>query len=150
MGGLELRPRDHVRREEGQLLAGELPDYRLTGELLPPGLGLAVPHYKVAVTQVARGAEVVDDSLEPPVEDDGGVAQGTEGYRHGYPGHDVVHDLVPDEYLEGIGPGVSIDLEGDDGFQGSEPAIGVLGRDELGVIYRGIPSRGGPPDIISL
>ena len=127
-----MPPGDDGGGDEVESLAGEFSDDGLAGELLPPGLGLPIPHDEVEVAQVACGAEVVDRAIEGPVEDDGGVAEGAVGDGDGDAGDDVVDDFVPNEEPEGVGASVVVDLEIEDGFGVHEPGFGRCGGLEVG------------------
>jgi hypothetical protein len=57
-------------RKIGELRSKERADDALTGELLPPALGLAIVHDKVRVPELASRAEAERAIADTPVEDD--------------------------------------------------------------------------------
>ena len=116
MGRHELLPRHQGGRNEVQLGTRQVADDGLSGDLLPPGLGLPVPHDEVAVAHLAAGAEVQHPSAHPPVEDDSRVAEGAVGDCDGHAAHLVVDYLVPYEDGQGVGPGVPVYLQAQDGL----------------------------------
>ena len=67
-------------------MAGQLADDAFPCQLLPPRLGLSVPHGQVAVPQVARDAEAEHRRR---------VAEETESDCNCDPTHDIVYHLIP-------------------------------------------------------
>ena len=68
------------------------------------------------MAQLARGAEVQGLAIDPAVKNNGGIAQGTKGHRHGYAGNHVVDDFVPDQHRQGVGPAFTIDSQAHHGL----------------------------------
>ena len=117
---LEALERFDARSHELEARAHQLADDRLAEELLPPAFSLAVVHHQVRVPELAGGAEIEHPVADPPVEDDGGVAQGTEGDRDRHAAYGVVGDLVPHQDLQRIGPRVAVDDHADHRLGGRE------------------------------
>jgi hypothetical protein len=69
-------------------------------------LGLPVVHDECRLVELPGGAEVEDLAGGPPVEGERGVAQRAVRHDHWDTAHGVVHDLVPDEDLDGVGAGL--------------------------------------------
>ena len=91
--------------KEAQLVTGILADDPFAGELLPPGLRLAIVHDQIAVAQPSGGAEIENLAVKVAVEGDAGVAQGAEGDRYRLTVYFVVDDLVPYEDAQRVGAG---------------------------------------------
>ena len=125
------------RRDHFQLFAGEVADDGLARELLPPRFGLAVVHDEVAVSELSGRAEIEQASVQPAVEGDGRVAERTEGDRHRKAVQGVVDNLVPGQDLEGIGLGLSLVLDDDDGLDVFDPLVGRFLGHELRLVDGG-------------
>jgi hypothetical protein len=85
---------------------------------------VAVVHDQVTLVELAGRPEIEGLVVHDPVEDDAGVTERAVRDRDRVTAHDVVHDLVPHEDLEGISAGIPIDLECQDRLLGREPGIG--------------------------
>ncbi len=87
----------------------------------------------------------MEDTIQRTPQDDGCVTQWAEGdgYRHA-PNH-VVNYLMLREDFEGVGPGVSTELKGDDRLFITQPPSGILWRDKLGIVDGLNPVYGDSP-----
>ena len=72
---------------------------------LPPGVGLAIIHDKIRVSELARGSEFEHTVVDAPVEHKRRVAQGAVGDDNGSAADRIVDDLVPDQHAQRISAG---------------------------------------------
>jgi hypothetical protein len=145
VGVVPVGPRHRGHRVDLQLGAGEVPDHGLAGEVAPQRLGLAVVHDQRRVVEHPRRAELEHPVAEPAVVGDRRVAQRAVRDRRRDACEGVVDDLVPDQHLHRIRPGLAGDREGENRLVvGQEPHL--VGAQELGLVDRRDPVRGGPPD----
>ena len=133
----EVGPGNDGSGDLGEPGAGELSDDGLAEDLLPPAVGGAVVHDEVAVAEEAADTEGVDSVPHAAVEGDGGVAEGAESDEDRLAAYHVVDDLVPGHYLEGVGTGVAVDFDGDDGLHFGEPVDVIGDWGEPGVVDGG-------------
>ena len=84
--------------------------------------------------QAAGGAEVEHLAVEAPVEGQRRIAQRAVGDRDRHASHCVVHDLVPDEDLQGVGPGVAFESDDDHGLTVPQPTICFANGLEAGLV----------------
>src|SRR6266851_956783 len=86
----------------------------VAAKLLPPARGLTVVHHKVRVSELARRAEIENPVPHRAFENEGGIAKRAIGDSHGRFPDTIVHDLMPDQDAQGIGPRVAANGERDD------------------------------------
>src|SRR6516225_253049 len=91
-------------------------------ELLPPALGLTVVHHEIGVSEFARRAEIEHAIFHRTFENERGITERAIGDRHRCASDHVVHDLVPDQNANGIGPRIAVDGERDDWFRIADAA----------------------------
>ena len=94
---------------------------------------MVVPHHQVAVAKQAGDAQAQLHPVELPVEDDGTVAERTEGDGDRATTDHIVDDLMLGQDREGVEPSVPVELHGDAGLAvGDVPR--VVGGDEPGTV----------------
>ena len=83
---------------------------------------MTVVHHKIRVSEFARRAEIENAILDRAFENERGIAERTIGDREGLTPDHIVHDLVPDQNANGIGPRIAVDGERDDWFRIADAA----------------------------
>ncbi len=136
MGGLELAPAEHLRVHGLQRRPGQLADEPRAGELLPPRLGLAIPHNQIGVAELAGRPEGQRATIHPAVERERRVAQRAEGHHERPTPEHVVDDLVPHEDLLRVRACLPAGLDGDDRLACREKAVAGRQRHHTGTIDR--------------
>jgi hypothetical protein len=104
----------NAHRQHRQLPADQFADDGGAEILLPPALGLPVVHDEVRVAQLARGAEIENQAIDPAIESDRRVAQRAVGDGDRHIAHGIVDDLVPREDPQRVGPRLAGQGERDD------------------------------------
>ena len=97
-----IPPKEGAYREKVQLLSGQVSHDGRTRHLLPPRLGLVVPHDEVIVEQLHGNAEQQGLPGNPPVKGKHRIAQRTEGHQHRNTGNLVVDHLVVHQDPQGV------------------------------------------------
>ena len=96
---------------------------------------MVVDHH-VVVAQAARIAKGQDLPVEAAVKDDARVAERAIGDKHGHLTDHVVDDLVEQHDAQGIGTGLTVDLDTQDGLQPVDRRQRLYDAHELRLVDR--------------